>query len=199
MAMDEPESDPPPQVFRIASGSIDAGAGAALATARCLLCPIGPDDVQPLHDLWTSAGVRHFLWDGEVVPIERTRAAVDESVRLFAQRRVGLWGAQRSASADLIGCAGLWLFRDPPELELLYGVAEPCWGQDYAAEIARPVLAYCFGPLGMPVVRASTDAANAASVRVLQKLGFAFVRRATAGGLDTLFFEKPGGTSAQGA
>jgi hypothetical protein len=48
--------------------------GIALTTARCLLHPIGPEDVEPLHDLWTSPGVRCFLWDDEVVPIERTRA-----------------------------------------------------------------------------------------------------------------------------
>jgi hypothetical protein len=48
--------------------------GIALTTARCLLHPIGPEDVEPLHDLWTSPGVRRFLWDDEVVPIERTRA-----------------------------------------------------------------------------------------------------------------------------
>jgi hypothetical protein len=42
MAMDEPESDPPPQVFRIASGSIDAGAGAALATAPLPALPDRP-------------------------------------------------------------------------------------------------------------------------------------------------------------
>jgi RimJ/RimL family protein N-acetyltransferase len=43
--------------------------------------------------------------------------------------------------------------------------------------------------LGMPVVKASTDGANTASIRVLEKLGFTFVRRATVAGLDTLFYE----------
>ena len=43
--------------------------------------------------------------------------------------------------------------------------------------------------LDMPVVRASTDVANSASVRVLEKLGFRFVRRSTVGGLPTLFYE----------
>ena len=43
----------------------------------------------------------------------------------------------------------------------------------------------------MPVVRASTDEANAASMRVLEKLGFACMRRITVGGLDTAFYERP--------
>ena len=49
--------------------------------------------------------------------------------------------------------------------------------------------AHCFDTLGMPSVRASTDAANAASVRVLEKLGFSLPRRQTVAGLDTVFYE----------
>jgi RimJ/RimL family protein N-acetyltransferase len=42
----------------------------------------------------------------------------------------------------------------------------------------------------MSVVRASIDAPNAASARVLEKLGFTRLRRATVGGLDLVFFER---------
>jgi RimJ/RimL family protein N-acetyltransferase len=41
----------------------------------------------------------------------------------------------------------------------------------------------------MPVVRASTDIGHTASVRVLEKLGARFDRRAKLGDLDTLFYE----------
>ena len=161
-----------------------------LSTPRCLLRPVTPLDADQLHGVWTSAGVRRFLWDDEVIPIEQTRAAIEKSQQLFRDHRYGLWGAWPAASRDLAGFTGLWPFRDPPELELLYGVAEPRWGQGYAVEIAQAVLAYCFGPLQMPLVRASTDAANLPSVRVLQKLGFVFVRQNTTSGLDTVFFER---------
>jgi RimJ/RimL family protein N-acetyltransferase len=55
--------------------------------------------------------------------------------------------------------------------------------------MAEAVIAYCFDSLAMSVVRASTDAANMASIRVLEKLGFDFVHRSTVGGLDTVFYE----------
>jgi RimJ/RimL family protein N-acetyltransferase len=42
----------------------------------------------------------------------------------------------------------------------------------------------------MTAVTASTDAGNAASVRVLLKLGFAERRRETVDGLDTIFFDR---------
>jgi len=160
-----------------------------LTTERCVLQPITMEDTRPLHELWSSAGVRRFLWDDEVIPIARTQAAIEQSKRLFGERSVGLWGARRHDAPNLIGFGGLWLFREPPELELLYGVAAPVWGQGYATEIAQAVTAYCFNSLTIPVVRASTDAANVASIRVLEKLGFGFVRRDVVGGLDTVFYE----------
>jgi RimJ/RimL family protein N-acetyltransferase len=43
----------------------------------------------------------------------------------------------------------------------------------------------------MPLVRASTDVGNVASIRVLEKLGARFDRRDTVGCLDTVFYELP--------
>jgi ribosomal-protein-alanine N-acetyltransferase len=160
-----------------------------LTTTRCVLRPITPGDTARLHGLWSSPGVRRFLWDDEIIPIARTRAAIEQSQAMFTEQACGLWGVRPSASPNLIGFAGLWPFRDPPDLELLYGVTEQRWGQGYAAETAHAVMTHCFETLDMPVIRASTDVANTASVRVLEKLGFRCVRRSTVNGLDTVFYE----------
>jgi RimJ/RimL family protein N-acetyltransferase len=165
-----------------------------LTTPRLALTPLAAADLAALHALWTSPSVREFLWDGEVIPRERTAAVIAESERLFAARRFGLWGARRHDSATLVGFGGLWHFRKPPELELLYGVGEGEEGAGLATELASAVVRYAFGELRFPELRASTDAGNAASVRVLEKLGFALERRATVGGLDTLFFSRSPGT-----
>jgi [ribosomal protein S5]-alanine N-acetyltransferase len=165
-----------------------------LTTQRCVLRPITTDDAEHLHELWSSPGVRRFLWDDEIISLARTRAAIDQSKRMFEEQAFGLWGAWSSDSQNLIGFSGLWPFRDPPDLELLYGVTERLWGRGYAAEVAQAVMTYCFDSLHMPVVRASTDLANTASVRVLEKLGFRSVRRSTGGCLPTVFYEmRPGG------
>jgi RimJ/RimL family protein N-acetyltransferase len=163
-------------------------------TARCVLRPLTPGDADRLHAVWSSAGVRRFLWDDEEIPLDRTRQVIEQSRQLFDERRFGLWGAWSASAAaarenTLCGFGGLWPFRDSPEVELLYGVAEDRWGQGYAFEIAGAVLEYCFDVLAMPLVRASTDVGNAASIRVLEKLGGRFDRRADVGGLDTVFYE----------
>jgi ribosomal-protein-alanine N-acetyltransferase len=168
-----------------------------LLTKRCVLRPLVGDDARRLHGLWTSAGVRRFLWDNEIVPFARTEDLIAKSERMFEEQGAGLWGAWPAEFPDLGGFAGLWPFRDPPELELLYGVAEPLWSKGYATEIAAGVIAHCFGPLAMPLLRASTDTANAASRRVLEKLGFSLTRQAIVGGLDTVFYELPRDQSRQ--
>lgn len=161
-----------------------------LRTQRCELRPVAAADVAELHALWITAGVRRFLWDDEIIPLERAAEVVAASGRLFARHGFGLWALRLKDLPAIQGFAGIWPFRDPPEFELLFGVAEPLWGRGYAVEAAGVVLTYCAAELDMRVVRASTDAGNRASIRVLDKLGFDLVRHATVDGLDTIFFER---------
>ena len=166
--------------------------GPGLTTRRLILRPVHRQDAEALHQLWTSPGVRRFLWDDDIIPMARTHEVIERSDELFGARRGGLWVASTSGdSTALAGFGGLWPFRDPPEMELLYGVAEPLWGRGYATEIACAVTSYCFEWLALPAMRASTDAANLASIRVLEKCGFRFMRRDNLGGLDTVFYDLP--------
>jgi RimJ/RimL family protein N-acetyltransferase len=74
------------------------------------------------------------------------------------------------------------------EPELLYGLRREWWGQGLATECAGAVLDHLFGALGLAEVVALADAPNTASVRVMERLGMAFERRAEHHGLDTVFY-----------
>ena len=162
-----------------------------LRTERLVMRPITAAEARSLHELWTSPGVRRFLWDDEIIPWARTEAMVAQSAEYFAARRFGLWGAWLGEQpAVLAGFGGIWPMHGPPEFELVYGVAEPLWNRGYATEIGGAITDYCFMQLAMPVVRASTDWGNSASSRVLEKLRFDFVRRGVSAGLDTVFYER---------
>ncbi len=161
-----------------------------IATRRLVMEPVTAGDEDALHVLWSSPGVRRFLWDDEVMPLDRTREAVALSCELQKTHGHGLWAARLSGTTPLCGFGGLWPFRDPPELELLYGVAEPFWGRGYGTEIGEAIVRYCMQSLGMSTLRASTDAENLASIRVLVKLGFRRVSRRPIDGLDTVFYER---------
>jgi len=161
---------------------------ASLETSRLLLRPVGVGDVDALHELWTSEGVRRFLWDGEVIPRSRTADVVHRSQELFSREGYGLWVVHDGTETVMAGFAGFWHFRDPPDLELLFGVATPKWGLGYATEAARRIMQFGFGELGWDTILASTDVGNTASARVLDKLGMILTRRAEVNGLDTNFY-----------
>ena len=157
-------------------------------TSRLDLRPLTPADAEPLHALWTAPGVRRYLWDDEVIPFDRTRDVVAESTRLFETAGYGLWAARLHSAADVVAFGGYWFFHEPPRLELLFGVAEPHWGQGLAHELASALVTFGLTRCGFRDVLASTDVPNVRSVRVLAKLGFQLEWQASSNGRDTLFF-----------
>ena len=72
-------------------------------SARLSLRPVAVDDVEALHALWTDTQVRRFLWDGEVIPLERTREIVERSRTLFDESRFGIWGIRERRADALLG------------------------------------------------------------------------------------------------
>lgn len=162
-----------------------------LKTPRLRLAPFRADEATLLHQLWMDPLVRRYLWDDQVIPPEQTAEIVRTSEELFREHGFGLWSLrlrEAGAQGDLAGFAGYWHFREPPELELLFGLAPVAWGRGLAAEAGRALLRYAFEDLGFAEVRASTDAANQTSVRALEKLGMRRERRSEAQALDTLFY-----------
>jgi RimJ/RimL family protein N-acetyltransferase len=159
-----------------------------IETARLRLAPFQADEAGELHRLWMEPPVRRFLWDDRVIPPEQTAAIVRDSLRLFATDGFGLWSLRLRETGELVGFGGFWHFRDPPELELLLGLAEARWGRGLAAEAGRALVRFAFAELGFDEARGSTDAPNRASVRVMEKLGMELERRETVHGLDTVFY-----------
>lgn len=159
-----------------------------IETARCHLHPLTVSEADALHALWTHPRVRRYLWDDVVIPKAETVRLLRQSTRLFDTDGFGLWGVRFHDDATLIGFAGYWYFRDPPERELLIGIAPAHWGRGLATEIGAALIRFAFEALGFRAVHASTDTPHAASVRVMEKLGMAFDRRAVLDGLDTVFY-----------
>jgi len=159
-----------------------------IETARLRLRPFGSTDVDEIHRLWADPGVRKYLWDDEVISREQAAEAIEESLARFRSAGLGLWAASFRDEPEVIGFCGYWFFRDPPELELLYGVATDNWGKGLATEMARALIRYGFQELALDRIVASTDTPNTASVRVMEKSGMRFDRRASAGRLDTIFY-----------
>lgn len=140
-----------------------------LTTPRLVLRPVTVRDHAALLAHWTAPDVRRFLFDGVLLSPAEITAAIEDSTRDFAAAGYGLWLIHEQCRTDLIGTAGL----RPLEglgLEIFYSLAPGSWGQGYATEAARAVLAHALGPLGLPEVLAEVDEGNTASLAVIERL-----------------------------
>lgn len=126
------------------------------------------------HSLVQDDHVRKYLMDGELFPREWSEARVRESEALLARRGVGMWLAFESQSGELAGfCGFLEIPSVHAEPQLVYALIERFTGKGYATEMARASIDDARANAGFAAIVAGVDEVNAASIRVLEKLGFA--------------------------
>jgi ribosomal-protein-alanine N-acetyltransferase len=88
-----------------------------------------------------------------------------------------LWAVTDRANGTVMGDAGLIHYAHRgPEIELAYRLAKPYWGKGYATEAARAWVQHGFDELGLDRIVAVTHPENAASQRVLEKVGMRYER-----------------------
>lgn len=143
-------------------------------TSRLTLQPLTANHRHALHALWTLPEVRRYLWDNEIIPLEMVQSIVDESMAAAERNEYGLWMAFEKGKNELIGFTGFWPFFDPPQIQLIYGLAPGVWGKGYATEMGKAMIEYGFERHGYSEIVAATDPPNKASVRVMERLGMVF-------------------------
>jgi len=87
-----------------------------------------------------------------------------------------------------IGRCGLYPLRNeanevvPGEGCIAFYLARPYWGRGLATEAGRAFIQYGFRQLGLTRIEAGMNVKNPASIRVVEKLGFVWVRSGEGGG-----------------
>ena len=157
-----------------------------IRTPRLLLRPCAPGDLDSLHQLWTDPEVRRYLWDDVVISRERAAEVIAASIESFTTHHFGFWAVVPSEASALIGFCGFRMTEGSPEL--LFGIAPEYWGRNFATEAAGAVLRCGFDELQFTHVIAGADEPNAASHRVLLKLGFKQERRVEREGRPELWY-----------
>jgi RimJ/RimL family protein N-acetyltransferase len=144
-----------------------------LHTARLRLRPFTGTDADALYALHSDAHVLRY-WDSppwtERARAERFIAACRQLAEDGAGARLAM---DRGCDGSFLGWCSLTRWNpDYRSATLGYCLAEAAWGHGYATEAARAVLQWAFGTLDLNRVQAEADTRNAASARVLEKLGF---------------------------
>jgi RimJ/RimL family protein N-acetyltransferase len=159
-----------------------------LATGRAVLVPFAREDAGELLELFQTPEVRRFLLDDTVVDARWMLAEIAASEALFARTGTGLWSVRLPGEPPIVGFVGFRATRAPQRLQLLYGLSPAHWGRGLANEVAERVCDHAFRHLGVEVVVATTDLPNAASAKVLRRLGMDFIGRTDDGPAGTAEF-----------
>jgi ribosomal-protein-alanine N-acetyltransferase len=85
-----------------------------------------------------------------------------------------VWAIEPQAASGLAGAIGVTVKPEREAAELGYWIAKPAWGQGYATEAARAVIACAFDDVGLHRVFARHFTDNPASGRVMQKAGMTY-------------------------
>ena len=141
-----------------------------LRTARLVLRPLRAEDAEAFHafasDWEVASRVASWPWPGD---------------RAFTEQRLSKpqpgEGIRTAILCDgtLVGSAGV------EDGEIGYMLARSAWGRGYATEACTALLDFAFATTPWPEISAGVFADNDASMRVLEKLGFARLGQGTHG------------------
>lgn len=143
-----------------------------LATERLILRPFVVEDVAEVTQLVSDRRIADTTLNIPHPYDEATAEAWIGTHADVAERDEGLTLAvTEKATGAIVGAVGLTISRAHRRAELGYWVAVEAWGRGYATEASRAMLDYAFGPLDLSRVVAHCLTRNAASWRVMEKLG----------------------------
>ena len=90
----------------------------------------------------------------------------------------GRWAVILKETNTFIGWNGLKL-NEENDIDIGFRFFKKYWGKGYATEIIAGFLEFCFDAFRLPSIMAQALKTNSASQRVLEKLGFEYVRDVT--------------------
>jgi ribosomal-protein-alanine N-acetyltransferase len=146
---------------------------AALEMPRLVLRELHDDDAPAVHAYASDAEVVRYLDWGPNTP--------EDTARFLATARAARDAVPRTAyhlaivlrtTGHLIGGCRIEIRNAASGAgDLGYVLGRPHWGQGYATEAIRALVSFGFESLALHRIWATCDARNAASARVLEKLG----------------------------
>ena len=112
-----------------------------------------------------------YITGGTAWSDEQVQAFVDRQVKTYTERGFCRWKLIEKSGGELIGFCGVGFWRDHPDPEIGWWLARRWWGQGLASEAARRALADAFERAGLERIVSIAMAENAASRRIMEKLG----------------------------
>lgn len=165
-----------------------------LETERLILRQFQQSDLDAYAEMCADPEVMRYIGEGK--PLDRAGAWRVMATHLghWQLRGYGLWALEEKATGRLMGRAGLWNPEGWPGLEAGWLLHRPYWGRGFATEAGRAAMDAAFRVLGVDHVISIIHPANAASIRVAERLGETFERTTVLNGTEVRIYgiHRPG-------
>jgi RimJ/RimL family protein N-acetyltransferase len=164
---------------------------AVLETERLLLCEWADGDETLVTRLHGSERSSQYIGDGRPWSHAKAAERMTSWRAEFARSGSGMLKILERSDGRFIGRAGISFYVSADLFGLGFAVVEDEWGKGYGTEIARALVKWFFERNGRRLL-SSAHFENAASIRVLEKIGMsAFAEPGMSSG-DLDFFEMMG-------
>ncbi len=150
-----------------------------LKTERLILRPLKISDAPHIYKSWGSDDdVSHYMrWETHG-SVEKTRQWLEIEEQNL-ESNVYTWGFELKDKGELIGSGGLLINEKRNCYELGYNLAKAFWGKGFATESAHKILSFAKDELHAEKIFCCHALENTASERIIQKLGFEYVKDGT--------------------
>ena len=123
--------------------------------------------------LWGDPEVTRLI--GGPLSRAQVQERLSREIATMQSHGVQYWPIFLLAMGEHVGCCGLRPYKSAEGIyEIGVHLRKIYWGEGYAPEATRAVMQYAFNTLGVKALFAGHNPANAASRRVLEKLGFRY-------------------------
>jgi ribosomal-protein-alanine N-acetyltransferase len=162
-------------------------------TERLTLRSFTRTDANPLHRIMGQPDMMRYFPNSTPPELDRVKRLVNFQLDHWEQYGYGWWAIERLEEIEeveekdngrFIGWAGLQFLPDTDEVEVAYMLDRDYWGRGLATEAANEALRYGFEQLRVDEIVGIVHSENAASIRVIEKLGMAFDVRKPYFGMD---------------
>jgi RimJ/RimL family protein N-acetyltransferase len=132
-------------------------------------------DMDLAMGLWGDPDVTRLI--GGPFSREQVQERLSREIATMQLHGVQYWPIFLLGTGAHVGCCGLRPYRSAERIhEIGIHLRKAYWGQGYAPEATRAVMAYAFETLGVKELFAGHNPSNEASRRLLRKMGFRYVR-----------------------
>jgi RimJ/RimL family protein N-acetyltransferase len=145
-----------------------------IETDRLLMRPVTRGDLPVLLRFRADPEVSRYLGGPEMSTPEFVARRLEFYLDCHRRHGFGMCALLRKGDGEMIGWSGIQPLEDSGQIEVGYGFDRPHWGKGYATEAAAAWLRYGFEQAGLERIVAVASPENAASRRVMEKLGMRY-------------------------